>query len=64
MDQLSFVKIPIENYLVDIFSADHFCNETERRLMEAKYAEKLEITEKFNRQSVSYQLSKISFLLN
>ncbi len=62
MDQLSFVKIPIENYLVDIFSADHFCNETERRLMEAKYAEKLEITEKFNRQSVSYQLSKKDIL--
>lgn len=58
MEQLSFIKIPVENYLVDVFSADHFCEETERRLLEAKYASKLEITEKFNRQSVSYQLSK------
>ena len=58
MEQLSFIKIPAENYLVDIFSADHFCDETERRFLETKYAPKLEITEKFNRQSVSYQLSK------
>lgn len=58
MEQLSFIKIPIENYLVDVFSADHFCDETERQLLEAKYAPKLEVTEKFNRQNVSYQLSK------
>lgn len=58
MEQLSFIKVPIENYLVDVFSADHFCDETERQLLEAKYAPKLEVTEKFNRQSVSYQLSK------
>lgn len=62
MEQLSFIKIPIENYLVDVFSADHFCDETERQLLEAKYAPKLEITEKFNRQSVSYQLSKRDIL--
>ena len=58
MEQLSFIKIPTENYLVDVFSADHFCDETERQLLEDKYVPKLEITEKFNRQSVSYQLSK------
>lgn len=58
MEQLSFIKIPTENYLVDVFSADHFCDETERQLLEDEYVPKLEITEKFNRQSVSYQLSK------
>ena len=58
MEQLSFIKIPTENYLVDVFSADHFCDETERQLLEDKYVPKLEITEKFNRQSVSYQLRK------
>lgn len=62
MEQLSFIKIPTENYLVDIFSADHLCDETERQLLEARYAPKLEITEKFNRQSVSYQLSKKNVL--
>ncbi len=58
MEQLSFINIPTDNYLVDVFSADHLCDETERQLLETKYAPKLEITEKFNRQSVSYQLSK------
>ncbi len=58
MEQLSFMKNPTDCYLVDTFSADHLCDETERRLLEARYAPKLEITEKFNRQSVSYQLSK------
>lgn len=52
------LSIPTENYLVDVFSADHLCDETERRLLENRYVQKLEITEKFNRQSVSYQLSK------
>lgn len=58
MDQISFLNIPANNYIVDVFSADHLCAETERLLLEAKYAPKLEITEKFSRQSVSYQLSK------
>lgn len=62
MEQLSFVKIPAENYLVDVFSADHFCDETERQVLEYKYASKLEVTEKFNRQNVSYQLSKNDIL--
>lgn len=58
MEQLSFMKNPIEDYLVDTFSAGHFCDETERQALEARYSGKLEVTEKFNRQSVSYQLSK------
>lgn len=58
MEQRSFIKTPIDNYLVDVFSANNLCEETARQELEKKYAEYLDITEKFNRQSVSYQLSK------
>lgn len=58
MEQLSLFKAPLENYLVDKFSADNLCDESERQKLEKKYAQFLEVTEKFNRQSVSYQLSK------
>lgn len=51
-----------EDYLVDTFSADGFCSDISRKALEAKYAPKLEVTEKFNRQSVSYQLSKKDIL--
>ena len=62
MEQLSLMKMPIDDYLVDVFSADNKCDETERQLLESRYAEKLEVTEKFNRKSVSYQLSKKDIL--
>lgn len=58
MEQLTLFSESLENYLVDNFSADNLCDESERRKLEKKYAEFLEVTEKFNRQSVSYQLSK------
>lgn len=58
MEQLKLVNMPIDNYLVKNFSANKFCDETERQSLEKKYAKLLEVTEKFNRQSVSYQLSK------
>ena len=58
MEQLAFFKTPIDNYFVDNFSANQLCSEKERQKLEKKYSQYLEVTEKFNRQSVSYQLSK------
>ena len=45
-------------YIVDQFSANEFCNQTERTALEKKYEPILEVTKKFDRRSVSYQLSK------
>ena len=45
-------------YIIDKFSADDFCSETERVTLEKKYEPILEVTKKFDRRSVSYQLSK------
>ena len=47
-----------ENYIVNSFSADGFCEEEARQAIEAKYTSILEVTRKFDRRSVSYQLSK------
>lgn len=58
MEQLTLLNTSLENYLVNNFSADNLCDESERQKLEKKYAQFLEVTEKFNRQSVSYQLSK------
>lgn len=58
MEQLTLFNASLENYLVDNFSADNLCDESQRQKLEKKYAQFLEVTEKFNRQSVSYQLSK------
>ena len=58
MEQLTLFNTSLENYLVNNFSADNLCDESERQKLEKKYAQFLEVTEKFNRQSVSYQLSK------
>lgn len=62
MEQLSLFKPNIDEYIVDSFSAGLFCDDAERKKIEEKYAKKLELTEKFNRQSVSYQLSKKAVL--
>jgi site-specific DNA-methyltransferase (cytosine-N4-specific) len=43
---------------VENFSADSLSGDTERRRLEGKYLPITEVTSKFNRQSVSYQLSK------
>ena len=58
MEQLKLFDTSIDNYLVENFSADNLCDEYERQNLEKKYAKFLKVTEKFNRQSVSYQLSK------
>lgn len=49
-----------QDYFVKDFSADHYCSDKKRKGLEKKYKKITEITEKFNRQSVSYQLSKKS----
>ena len=46
------------NYIVDSFSAGGFCPEKARQALEEKYKPILEVTPKFDRRSVSYQLSK------
>lgn len=48
----------ISDYIVDKFSADAFYDESERQKLEKKYTSILEVTNKFDRRSVSYQLSK------
>lgn len=48
----------VDKFLVAQFSANEFAKETERQRLERHYAAKLCITDKFSRQSVSYQLSK------
>lgn len=46
------------NYIVETFSANSFCPENARQDLEKKYKPILEVTQKFDRRSVSYQLSK------
>ncbi len=48
----------IDRFLVNQFSAGAFADETERQQLEQRYASRLCVTDKFSRQSVSYQLSK------
>lgn len=62
MEQLSLFEPNINEYIVDSFSADSLCEDSERKAIEEKYKDRLELTEKFNRQSVSYQLSKKAIL--
>ena len=47
-----------KNYIVDSFSANSLCPEEARQSLEKRYERILEITDKFDRRSVSYQLSK------
>ncbi len=65
-EQLSFIETSEEStskeYLVEDFSADGFCDDSERKKLEKTYADVLEVTDRFNRQSVSYQLSKHDML--
>ena len=66
MEQLTLFEMPEmtqefadkANYIVERFSADGFCCEDARQALEKKYEPILEITNKFDRRSVSYQLSK------
>lgn len=56
--QLELFEGDNKAYLVENFSADSLCEQSSRRSLEKKFAAKMHITEQFNRQSVSYQLSK------
>ncbi|MBR1619402.1 modification methylase [bacterium] len=47
-----------DNWITKSFSANNLCTDTNRQALENLYSNILEITEKFNRKSVSYQLSK------
>lgn len=46
------------DYLVHEFSAGNFCSDSARKQLEEKYEPILELTSRFDRRSVSYQLSK------
>lgn len=48
----------INEWKVSCFSADAFYSQIERTRIETKFIQLTEVTDKFNRQSVSYQLSK------
>ena len=47
-----------DEWKLDSFSANGFYTDKERIKLENKYWKITEVTDKFNRQSVSYQLSK------
>lgn len=52
------IQQEVSDWSIETFSADSLCCEIARVELEKKYLPLTEITEKFNRQSVSYQLSK------
>lgn len=52
----------VSNYIVEEFSAGGVCEESARQELEKKYTPILEVTTKFDRRSVSYQLSKKDML--
>lgn len=52
------VPINISNWKVSVFSADNFCSTEYREKLENKYFPLVEVTDKFSRQTVSYQASK------
>lgn len=53
-----FFDTPTGDWKVSSFSADGFAEDSERRAIEEEYWKITEVTDRFNRQSVSYQLSK------
>lgn len=55
---LLFKEAEDSSWKVKDFSADHICQESARKELEDRYWGITEVTEKFSRQSVSYQLSK------
>lgn len=67
MEQLNIfgetaLRFNISDYVVERFSADGVCEEQARQELEKKYRPILEVTTKFDRRSVSYQLSKKDML--
>lgn len=62
MEQLSFLSPSSQDYLIEQFSSDTLCSDAERKELESHYAPLLEVTDRFDRRSVSYQLSKNEIL--
>lgn len=62
MEQLSFLNPSSQDYLIEQFSSDALCSDIERKMLESRYAPLLEVTDRFDRRSVSYQLSKNEIL--
>ena len=59
--QLSFfidIEQNLGDWTVEKFSADGFANDSERCKIESKFLKVTEVSDAFNRQSVSFQLSK------
>lgn len=52
------IEQDLENWRVDCFSANHFSDDSARLRLEDKYMRLTEVSDEFNRQSVSFQLSK------
>lgn len=50
--------LDISRWIVDTFSANNSCEQKQRMAIEQKYAKITDITDNYNRKSVSYQLSK------
>lgn len=53
-----FFDVPAGNWKVSSFSANGFAEDAERLAIEEEYWKITEVTDRFSRQSVSYQLSK------
>lgn len=52
------IEQDLDNWRVECFSANHFSDDSARLRLEEKYMGLTEISDEFNRQSVSFQLSK------
>lgn len=52
------IEQDLENWRVDCFSANHFAEDGARMRLEEKFMAMTEVSDDFNRQSVSFQLSK------
>lgn len=58
MTQLSLFDYPIDEWTVKQFSANGFCCDKARIALEEKFIKLTSVTDEYNRQSVSFQLSK------
>lgn len=58
MEQMSFLDELNSKYKVENFSAANKCEDLKRRELEEHYFNYVEITDKFNRQTVSFQKNK------
>jgi len=58
MEQITFLNQDNLKYTVENFSADNFCTDIRRKELESLYFNYVEITDKFNRQIVSFQKNK------